>query len=72
MLSVVLVALLTGSAPIARAGSADQELAFGIDVARRGLWNEARFRFERAVALAPDRLKKVMPIGRAALESRER
>ena len=30
------------------------ELKFGIDVARRGLWSEARFRFERAVALDPD------------------
>jgi Flp pilus assembly protein TadD len=30
------------------------EMGFGIDVARRGLWNEARFRFEKAVALAPE------------------
>jgi Flp pilus assembly protein TadD len=30
------------------------EIDFGIDVARRGLWNEARFRFEKAVALAPE------------------
>jgi Flp pilus assembly protein TadD len=33
--------------------SSDDEIAFGIEVARRGLWNEARFRFERAVALDP-------------------
>lgn len=31
------------------------ELKFGIDVAKRGLWSEARFRFERAVALDSDR-----------------
>ncbi len=40
--------------------SADSEkdakkvVAFGIDVARRGLWQEARFRFEQAAALNPD------------------
>jgi Flp pilus assembly protein TadD len=32
-----------------------RELKFGIDVAKRGLWAEARFRFERAVALDSDR-----------------
>ena len=26
---------------------------FGLDVAQKGLWQEARFRFERAVALDP-------------------
>ena len=36
------------------AASSEDELAFGIEVARKGLWNEARFRFERAVALAPE------------------
>ena len=35
------------------AGSED-EVRFGIEAARRGLWNEARFRFEKAVSLAPD------------------
>jgi len=30
------------------------ELTFGIKAAQRGLWVEARFRFERAVALDPD------------------
>jgi Flp pilus assembly protein TadD len=37
-----------------RHSSAEQELGFGIEVARRGLWSEARFRFERAVGLDPD------------------
>ena len=36
------------------APGADQELDFGIDVARKGLWQEARFRFERAVELDPE------------------
>ena len=34
--------------------TAKKEVAFGIDVARRGLWEEARFRFEQATALNPD------------------
>jgi Flp pilus assembly protein TadD len=33
---------------------AKKEIAFGIDVARRGLWQEARFRFEQAAALNPE------------------
>ena len=33
------------------AASSDDEIAFGIEVARKGLWNEARFRFERAVEI---------------------
>jgi Flp pilus assembly protein TadD len=33
---------------------AKKEIAFGIEVARRGLWQEARFRFEQAAALNPE------------------
>jgi Tfp pilus assembly protein PilF len=52
-------ALLLFSAFPARADSkpdqnAKKEVAFGIDVARRGLWQEARFRFEQAVQLNPE------------------
>lgn len=46
-----LVSLLLASDPLA---SADDELKFGVEVARKGLWQEARFRFERAVLLDPD------------------
>lgn len=35
-------------------GSASDELRFGVEVARKGLWQEARFRFEKAVSLDPD------------------
>jgi tetratricopeptide (TPR) repeat protein len=35
-------------------GSAADELRFGVEVARKGLWQEARFRFERAVLLDPE------------------
>jgi tetratricopeptide (TPR) repeat protein len=46
-----LLSLLLASAPLV---SADDELRFGVEVARKGLWQEARFRFERAVVLDPD------------------
>ena len=45
---LALVSLLLAS------GSASEELRFGVEVARKGLWQEARFRFERAVELDPD------------------
>ena len=40
---------------------------FGIEVARKGLWNEARFRFEKAVALDPDNADALNNLG-VALE----
>ena len=52
MLMVVPLTLLLASGAVP-AASSDDEIAFGIEVARKGLWNEARFRFERAVALDP-------------------
>ena len=45
--------LLAADAPVVGAKSED-ELKFGIDVARKGLWNEARFRFEKAVTQDPN------------------
>ena len=33
---------------------AKKEVSFGNDVAQRGLWREARFRFEQATILDPD------------------
>jgi Flp pilus assembly protein TadD len=53
LLVLPLVALLATSPGPDRDRSRD-ELDFGIDVARKGLWREARFRFERAVTLRPD------------------
>ncbi|HUG53077.1 MAG TPA: tetratricopeptide repeat protein [Vicinamibacteria bacterium] len=50
VLPLLAVFLLPASKP---AASAKEHLSFGIDVARRGLWSEARFRFERAVELDP-------------------
>lgn len=50
--AVLLVPPLSASADNAK--DAKKVVAFGIDVARRGLWQEARFRFEQAVAMNPD------------------
>jgi Tfp pilus assembly protein PilF len=36
------------------AKEAKKEVKFGINVAQRGLWQEARFRFEQATALDPE------------------
>ena len=49
-----LLLLLIGPADDKPKEQGERELKFGIDVAKRGLWKEARFRFERAVALDPD------------------
>lgn len=49
------------------AASSDDEIAFGIEVARKGLWNEACFRFERAVALDPGSAEALNDLG-VALE----
>jgi len=49
----LLLFLLAGPAPLSTATSA-QELDFGIEAARKGLWSEARFRFEKAASLDPD------------------
>ena len=40
--------------PARRPPPPETSSSFGIEVAQRGLWSEARFRFERAVALDPD------------------
>ena len=67
MLMVVpLLAMLLASERMP-AASSDDEIAFGIEVARKGLWNEARFRFERAVALDPGSAEALNDLG-VALE----
>jgi Tfp pilus assembly protein PilF len=51
---VVVSLILSSSVVSADEKDAKKEVAFGIDVARRGLWQEARFRFEQATVLNPD------------------
>ncbi len=63
---VPLLTLLRARGAVPAASSAD-EIAFGIEVARKGLWNEARFRFQRAVELDPDDAEALNNLG-VALE----
>jgi Flp pilus assembly protein TadD len=49
-----LVSLLFAAGSGKLSSSSHDEVRFGIQVAQRGLWQEARFRFERAVQLDPD------------------
>lgn len=53
-LALSLVLVLSQLPPGLEPPSSGAELSFGIQAARRGLWVEARFRFERAVALDPE------------------
>jgi Flp pilus assembly protein TadD len=56
MLAAIPLSLLL----LAQTGSVStskEELRFGIQVAKKGLWREARFRFEKAVLIDPDNAK---------------
>ncbi len=54
MLLPLLWLLLAPAPDPAKSTTSAQELEFGIEVARKGLWQEARFRFEKALALSPE------------------
>lgn len=58
-------ALLLVCAPLrgAERQNADGEVRFGMEAARRGLWQEARFRFEKAVNLEPDNASALNNLG---------
>jgi len=52
VIPLVLLSLLPAQLATAEGtGDSHKQLHFGLEVARRGLWQEARFRFERAVLL---------------------
>lgn len=53
MRALVLLLLLIPGPELAAEESSARQVAFGLKVAQKGLWQEARFRFERAVALDP-------------------
>jgi Flp pilus assembly protein TadD len=53
MRTPVLLLLLASGATLAAEESADRQIDFGLKVAQQGLWQEARFRFERAVKAEP-------------------
>jgi Flp pilus assembly protein TadD len=48
---MLLLLLAPASAP--GEDSSERQVGFGLKVAQKGLWQEARFRFERAVELDP-------------------
>lgn len=58
----LLVAAGAGSAS-SRAGNWEQQLAFGAQMAGRGLWAEALFRFERANQLNPNHARTLSNLG---------
>jgi Flp pilus assembly protein TadD len=54
MLAAIPLSLLLLAPPTGSVSTSKEELRFGIEVAKKGLWREARFRFEKAVLLDPD------------------
>jgi Flp pilus assembly protein TadD len=64
-LPLLLLLISPGDKPAREQG--EHELKFGIEVAKRGLWSEARFRFERAVSLDPESAQAYNNLG-VALE----
>lgn len=55
LLTFLAVAIGLGVGPaLAKAPTSTDELRFGMEAARRGLWEEARFRFEKVVARDPE------------------
>jgi Flp pilus assembly protein TadD len=50
----LLLLLLTPAPDDKTTADSRQEVEFGVEVARKGLWQEARFRFEKAVTADPD------------------
>jgi len=53
MRAFLLLLLLAPIPAMATGESAGRQVQFGLKVAQKGLWQEARFRFERAVQLEP-------------------
>jgi Flp pilus assembly protein TadD len=51
--ALVLSVLLASATLAAAEDSSQRQVGFGLTVAQKGLWQEARFRFERAVELDP-------------------
>ena len=54
LLAVSLVALLAAPSSADDKSNAKAQVEFGIKVAQRGLWREAIYRWERAVAIDPN------------------
>ena len=70
MRALLLLLLLAPGPALAADDSSDRQVAFGLKVAQKGLWQEARFRFERAVQLDPDNASALNNLA-IALEQQE-
>ncbi len=57
ILSVGIAAFAPLAASAAKAPSAGAQMEFGVQMAKRGLWSEALFRFKQAEKLQPDDAK---------------
>ena len=57
MVLVVLAGFPTPAALADDPPTLEKEIAFGVKMAQRGLWNEALFRFKRAAEFRPDDAK---------------
>jgi Flp pilus assembly protein TadD len=53
MRALPLLLLLAPGSWLAAEESSSRQVEFGLKVAQKGLWQEARFRFERAVQIEP-------------------
>ena len=53
MRAFLLLVLLVSGSPAMAEDLSSRQVSFGLMVAQKGLWQEARFRFERALALDP-------------------
>lgn len=52
-LTVLLIVLMAPASYADPRGDAKAQVAFGIEAAQHGLWREATYRFERAIAIDP-------------------
>ena len=63
-LSLFLAILLTAcGSRYGKPATAESQLAFGVDMARRGLWSEALFRFHQAEKLEPQNARVLNNLG---------
>lgn len=53
LLTALLTVLMASASYADPRGDAKAQVAFGIEAAQHGLWREAAYRFERAVAIDP-------------------
>src|SRR4051812_26555359 len=63
---VAVLLLLAPGAIHAKSDQASSQLAFGVDMAKRGLWKEALFRFQQAEKLEPENPRIQSNLGVAA------